>query len=168
MQALSPRLTAYLQSWFDTSTKDKRSKGITVTLTYEQFVGLFHTRQIKTLEAAIADNRLRYLQDRDNPFAFVLTWRGYEHCQTDVFSADTACICSRQKSKMINSIQVGTRLSARTRAKIGAAKRGKPLDQEHKDALSASLTGKPKTPWTEERKAARKAQLAAKKAGGAA
>lgn len=67
----------------------------------------------------------------------------------------------------------GEPLSQKTKDKISEANKGKIKSQEHREKISAAKKGKklsntanmkgPKAPWTEERKAARRAQIAAKK-----
>ncbi len=163
MSDLSPRLTAYLESWYATSTARKTDAGVQVELTFSQFVSLFTAKQITTLEKAIEAKRLRYFMDAKNPYAFVLTWRSYAARQTDVFSVTTAQVCSRLKSKADSRVKKGETLSSRTRARISEGKRGKPIDKQHKANISNALKDRPKQPWTEERRAARRAQIAQKK-----
>ena len=167
MTNLSERLMAYLTSWHAGTVRKKREAGYLVTLTFPQFVALFKDRQLASLQRAIDANRLRYLQDKKNPLAYVATWRSYDACSTGVYSADTACICSRQKSKAINKVQKGSKLRSTHCKAISDGLTGKPRSDEAREAISAGKKGVPIRGWTEERKAERRALLAAKKAGAA-
>lgn len=160
---LSPRLEAYLRSWFITSTDNKRAKGATVNLTWDQFLALFTTKQLRKLEADIDAKCIRYRQAADEPKALVLTWRSYAAVSSGVFNADTAIICTRQQSAMINRVLPGSKLRPAHAANIGARLKGKPKSDEHKQAISASCKGQPKAPWSRERKLARQALLAFKR-----
>ncbi len=162
---ISDRLTAYLTSWYATSTQNKREAGATVQLTFPEFLNLFAERQLQTLEQAIVKNRLRYLQDVKNEYAFVLSWRSYRLREAGLFNRDTAIVCSRMKSRQINRPAKGESLSPRHRASISRGLTGVEKKPGHRENLSASLSGKPKAGWSDERKAARRALLAAKKAG---
>lgn len=140
---LSPRLKAYLQSWFNTATGRKRAQGLIVELTFEQFVQLFKPRQIKTLEDAIAANRLRYLQQAANPFAFVLTWTSKEARAAGVFNASTAMVCSRQRSQQIHHLRAGDSHRPDTLVKMRKPKSAshkanmkKPKSEEHKARMA--------------------------------
>jgi hypothetical protein len=165
---LSERLSAYLESWHAGTVRKKREAGYEVTLTFQQFVALFEEHQLASLQRAIDADRLRYLQDEHNPFAYVATWRSYDACSTGIYSAETACICSRQKSKAINKVQKGSKLRQTHREAISRGLTGKARSEEAKEAISAGKKGVPIAPWSEERKAARsaarKAQEAAKRA----
>lgn len=167
MNTPSPRLTAYLQSWFTTSTQEKRKSGVSVTLTFPEFLALFNARQLNSLQKSIDANRLRYTQSEDNELALVLTWRSYSARTSNVFSKDTATVCSRRKSKQISLPKKGETLRLSHCAAISASLTGRTLSDETKDKISASSKGQPKAAWSPARKAARseqrKAQEAAKR-----
>ena len=138
--------------------------GVTVELTFQQFVGLFEQRQLYSLQKAIERNRLRYQQREKNEFAYVATWKSYNARSTNVWSVDTACICSRQKSATINLPQAGDTLRPEHCDAISRSLTGKPKSETRCQNISASKKGVPIRGWTEERKAARRAQLAARRA----
>lgn len=163
MDNLSPDLLAYLQKWHNTTVTRKAEAGHQVDLPFPDFVSLFKPKQIKSLQNAIAEDRLHYFQREDNEFALVASWRSYAAVSSGIYNKDTAIICSRMKSAQINLPAPGDKLRPSHRAKIGDAKRGVPQSPEHREALSVALTGQPKKPWTEQRKADRRADIAARK-----
>ncbi|WP_088184041.1 hypothetical protein [Sphingobium sp. Z007] len=165
---ISPKLLAYLKSWHSTSTGKQAAAGHTVNLPFQDFLDLFEPRQLKTLQDAIDANRIRYLQNEDNKFAFVLTWKSYAARSTGQFNKDTATICSRQKSATINLPQSGDTLRDDHKAAISAKLSGVAKSDEHRANMSAAAKGSSKVAWTSERKEARKQQIAAKKAAEAA
>lgn len=161
---LSPRLLAYLQSWHETSTRKKIEAGYEVDLPFSDFLNLFTKRQLDSLQKAIDADRIRYQQDVENKFAFVLTWKSYAACSTGRFDKETATVCSRAKSAQINLPKQGDKLRPKHRAKIAAGLMGKEKTQEHRDNIGDGGRGVPKQAWTEERKDARRQLLAKKKA----
>jgi len=164
---ISPRLMAYLKSWFGTSTEKQRNAGVEVTLSFAEFISLFEPRQIKSLEKAIQRNSIRDQQNENNKYAYVLTWKSYAACSTRVLSLETAIVCSRMKSAKLNLPKKGDKLRQSHRASLSKAKTGKRQTDDHRKAISDGSKGVRKAPWTEERKAARRAlrqaQEAAKK-----
>jgi len=164
MENISPRLMAYLKSWYATTTRNKAEAGATIELTFEQFVGLMEKRQLASLQKAIDNNSIRYQQDENNPYAYVATWQSYAACSTGIYSKDTACICSRMKSQKINLAGPGDTLRPSHVANISKSLTGKPKSEEHCENISAGKKGRPIASWTDERKAERRAQIAAKKA----
>lgn len=154
MQDISPRLMAYLKSWFGTSTSAKSEQGIKVTLTFEQFLELFSKRQLAGLQKAIDRNRLRDQQKSESQYALVLTWQSYNACSTRVFSADTALVCSRMKSKQLASAQKGDKLRLEHCEKISETLSGMQKTPEHRAAISKATKGTTKAPWSPQRKAA--------------
>ncbi len=161
---LSDRLTAYLQSWHKTSTKKQVDAGHVVKLPFDDFMSLFNKDQLKTLQDAIDANRLRYLQDAKNEFAFVLTWASYAARSSGQFNKDTAMICSRLKSRTVNFVEKGSNLRPSHAEKISKSLTGKPKDEDHKKNIGNANRGKPKAAWDDERKAARRKLIADKKA----
>jgi len=166
MHELSSKLQNYLMKYFASRVRKLREDGVEVTLTWREFMGMITKKQVATLEAAIAENRLKGLQDDQNPYALMLTWAGYEFHSVEhrVFSKDTAVFCSRQRSKIINRPKRGQKLGARHRASISDGLSGKPKSEDHRQNISDAKKGVKIAGWSEERKAARKAQIAAKKA----
>ncbi len=161
---ISERLTSYLKSWYATSIHNKREAGVEVTLTYSEFLNLFEVRQLASLEKAIEENRIRYQQDENNKFAYVLTWQSYAACSTNVFSRDTALICSRMKSATINLPQKGDKLRDSHCQNLSRSLTGKRKSEEHRKNISEGKKGRKIRGWTEERKAIRSAQRQAQEA----
>lgn len=164
MDHLSPALRAYLQSWYDTTAENKRADGVVVELTFPQFVGLFAKKQLASLQRSIDANRLRYLQGEKNAYAYVATWKSYAACSTNVWSVETATICSRSKSARINLPQAGDKLRPRHRQNISKSLTGLEKSDDHRTAISEATKGKPKAGWSDERRAARSAQRQAQEA----
>jgi len=165
---ISPNLLAYLKSWHQTSTGNKTAAGHTVDLPFQDFLDLFEPKQLKTLQDAIDANRIRYLQDKGNKYAFVLTWKSYAARSTGQFNKDTATICSRLKSKAINLPKAGDTLREDHKAAISAKLTGMAKSDEHRANMSEAAKGSKKAAWTPERKEARRQQIAEKKAAAAA
>ena len=163
MDHLSKRLSGYLKSWHRTSTNKKREQGLDVNLTFGEFVALFTPNQILRLEWEIAKNSLRVLQNATSEEALVLTWRNYSALKSKRFDRETAYICPRSLSENICQMKAGDIHTDEARQKMSAASKGKPKSEAHKAATSAACKGVKKQPWSEERKAARRAQIAAKK-----
>lgn len=164
MPELSSELDTYLRKWHHTSTTRKANSGVTVNLPFEDFLGLFTKRQLASLQRAIDTGRLLGQQNRDNEFAFVLTWRSYSACSSRIFDRDTACIASRNKSKIINKPQAGDTLREGHRDSISKSLTGVAKAPDHCKAISEAKKGVSIKGWSEERKADRRRQIAEKKA----
>ncbi|OAN51861.1 hypothetical protein [Sphingobium sp. TCM1] len=168
MENISPKLLAYLKSWYETTTKSKTAAGVVVNLTFDQFVSLLEKRQIVSLQKAIDANSIRYLQDENNPYAYVATWKSYAACSSGVYDINTACICSRMKSGQINLPAAGDKLRPSHCANISKSLKGVEKTEEHCQAISQAKKGKSISGWSDERRAARsalrQAQEAAKRA----
>lgn len=164
MKHLSKRLTGYLRSWYKTSTGRKAEQGTKVSLTFEQFASLFTPGQLMVLEYEIHNGTLRQLQNAKSKTALVLTWRSYKALKSNHFNVETAYVCSREASERVCHMVAGDSHTDEAKAKISEASKGKAKSEEHKEAISAACKGVSKAPWSEERKAARRAQIAARKA----
>lgn len=161
---LSSRLLAYLQSWHTTSTQKQAEAGHVVDLPFQDFLNLFEQRQLKTLEDAIEANRIRYLMDAKNKYAFVLTWKSYAARSSGVFNSETATICSRMKSQILSKPKAGDTLRDGHKAAIATTLTGVAKSDEHRANMSIAAKGNSKAAWTPERKEARRQQIADKKA----
>jgi len=165
---ISSALMSYLKSWYTTSSNKQTKAGVSVTLTFEEFLALFEKRQLASLQTAIDTNRIRYQQDDKNQFAYVLTWRSYAARSTNVLSKDTAIVCSRMKSASLALPQKGDKLRPGHCMKVSKGLIGKAKSEEHAKHISEGKKGQKIAGWSEERKAARSAlrkqQEAAKQA----
>ena len=153
MNQLSPNLTGYLRSWYDTTAENKRTEKVVVELTFDQFVSLFDKRQLRSLQKSIDCNRLRYMQSVDNAFAYVATWKSYAARSSNVWSVETALVCSRSKSATVNLPGPGDKLRPDHCANISKSLSGRRLSDDHKANISESSQGSTKAPWSEERRA---------------
>lgn len=160
---LSDALRTYLEKWHATTVRKKTEAGHEVRLSFDEFVALFKPSHLASLDRAMAANRLNYFQNEKNQFALVASWRSYAACSSGVYDSSTAIICSRNLSKQLSLPKPGDKLRLSHRANVSKAKMGVPQTQEHREAISAALKNQPKQPWTDERKAARRAQIAQKK-----
>ena len=166
MIQLTPRLVRYLQSWHKTSTTRQKAKGNAVELSYTQFLSLFTDGQLLALEWAAYKGSLGVLQNEESKDALVLTWRSYDAVCSKLFNVNTAFICTREMSAQVCRMKAGDNHTPTAKKKIGAAQKGKPKSAAHKAKISQSTKGKPKAGWSPERRAARSALIAAKKAKG--
>lgn len=161
---ISPALMNYLKSWHQTSTAKQTKNGATVNLPFQDFLDLFDPKQITTLQNAMDAQRIRYFMNEKNDFAFVLTWVSYAARSSNVFDKTTATICSRLKSRQLATPQKGDTLRDDHKDAISKTLTGKAKTIEHAGNISVGKKGVPISGWTEERKEARKKQLADKKA----
>jgi hypothetical protein len=164
MTDISPALRAYLNSWYDTTAENKRKQDVVVELTFDQFVGLFEKRQLASLQKSIDTNRLRYMQDDKNAFAYVATWKSYSARSTNVWSVETALICSRSKSSTVNLPQPGDKLRPLHRERISNSLTGRTLSDDHRSNISQGCKGVSKTPWPEDRRARASVKASAREA----
>lgn len=164
MVTISGRLSSYLQSWHKTSTARQKQKGRLVELTYPDFLALFTPGQLMGLEWAIQNDTLRQLQNENSSDALVLTWRSYEAVTNGQLNSQTAMICSRKASEKTCRMAAGDTHTAQTKARISKTKKGKRNSPKHNANISKATKGVAKAAWTPERKAARRALIAAKKA----
>lgn len=164
--SISPRLHAYLTSWFHTSTGNKADAGVVVELTFDQFLSLFEKRQLASLETAIMRNRLRDQQGSENPLAYVLTWRSYVARSSNVYSVETAMVCSRRKSAKLGLPAKGDMLRPSHCENISTSLTGVAKTDEHCANISAGKRGQKIAGWSDERKAERRQQIADRKAAG--
>jgi hypothetical protein len=160
---LSEELAAYLTKWHATTVKKKLHAGCEVNLSLDEFVSLLEKRQLNSLQKAMDEERLEGQQNSRSPFAYVATWKSYAARSTNIYNAQTAVICSRMKSERINRPMPGDVLRPAHREKISHGLTGRELTPEHRQNISHGCKGVPKAAWTEQRKADRRAQLAAKK-----
>lgn len=163
-QTITPELLAYLTAWHATTVRKKLEAGNEVDLPFDDFLGLFEKRQLKSLQRAIDDDRLQGLQNRNNEFAYVATWRSYAACSSGRYDKTTAIVCSRLKSKAINQAKPGDTLRPSHRENIRKSLTGVSKSDEHKASISAALKGANKSAWSPERKAERRALNEAKRA----
>ena len=158
-------LLGYLKSWYATSTQKQRDAGHYVDLTFCEFLNLFEAKQLRKLRIALMDGRIKHVQSAENEQALVLTWRSYAVRSSGEFTSETAYVCTRVRSLEVNRSQAGDTLRTEHKSAIKDSLTGLPKSDAHRAALSAATKGTTKQPWTEERKAARRAQLAARRAG---
>jgi hypothetical protein len=169
-------LTEYFEKWFNTAVKRKAAQGVSIEITFVEFMNQIVTpRQYESLQKTKDEGWLNTRQRHDNPLAYVITWKSYSARSSNVFSVETACFCTRTESKSRAKPKKGEKLSDTHKQNISKGLKDKPKSEEHKQSISDSLKGrefsqehksnlkKPKAPWSEERKAARSALLAAKK-----
>lgn len=179
-------LLEYMTKWFNTSMSRMAARGVTVDLTFRQFIDdVVTARQYASLQKTKEAGWLNSRQHRDNPMAYVITWKSYSARTSNVLNVDTVCFCTRAESRQRSKPVKGEALRDAHKSRIAAKMTGKEKAEEHREKIGEALTGRtlsaehkanlkrPKQPWSEERKAAaRKAAMdraAAKRAmkGGA-
>ena len=173
-------LTDYLEKWFATATARMTAKGVSVEISFVDFVNKVITpRQIASLQKTMDEGWLNARQARTSDLAYVITWKSYAARSTNVYSLDTAAFCTRSESKARAKASKGEKLRPSHCEKISAGLRDKPKAEGHCQNISEALAGrtlseehranlkKPKKPWTEERRRqfseAAKARAAEKK-----
>lgn len=173
-------LTDYLAKWFTTATTRMAKKGISVEISFVDFVSKVITpRQIASLQKTMDEGWLNSRQASSSDLAYVISWKSYAARSTNVYNLETAAFCTRSESKARAKASKGEKLRPSHCDKISAGLRNKPKSEEHRDSISEALTGrtlseehraslkKPKKPWTEERRRqsseAAKARAAEKK-----
>lgn len=174
-------LQEYFVKWFTSAVTRMASKGVTIDITFLDFMTKVVTpRQYASLQKTMDAGWLNSRQATSNDRAYVITWKSYGARSTNVFNLETAYFCTRAESEKRSKPAKGEALRPSHRANISKKLRGVPKTEEHAGAISEALTGrtlslehkqnlkKPKAPWTEERKAQRRAQIAARKSAGAA
>lgn len=177
----SMSLQEYFVKWFTSAVTRMASKGVTIDITFLDFMTKVVTpRQYASLQKTMDAGWLNSRQATSNDRAYVITWKSYAARTSNVFNLETACFCTRAESEKRSKPAKGEALRPSHRANISKKLRGVPKTEEHAGAISEALTGrtlslehkqnlkKPKAPWTEERKAQRRAQIAARKPAGAA
>lgn len=161
---MDPILLSYLHTWYSNSIAEKQRNHIAVDFTFDEFLALWQPNQINVLLREHRKGNLYFYQRHANPTAYVFTWKSYRDCSFGAFNKHTACITTRQMSLLNNLPKPGDKLRPSHCAALSKSRKGKPKSEEAKKATSESLKGKPKAAWTEERKAARRAQIAARRA----
>lgn len=165
---ISEQLDTYLRGWFAKSRDYQLKEGRLFELTYEDFIELWGTRRLLTMEQHLSNGSVYNRMNAANLFGYVLTWKSYSAAQTGVMTKENAQVCIRSKSIADNKMKKGDKHKPSARAKISAAKQGKTHSASHKQNISASLTGVKKGPMSAEHKAnlsaAMKASRAARKA----
>lgn len=173
-------LTDYLAKWFATATTRMTKEGVSVEITFVDFVNKVITpRQIASLQKTKDEGWLNVRQARTSDLAYVISWKSYAARSTNVYNLDTAAFCTRAESKARAKASKGERLRPSHCEKISAGLRDKPKAEGHCQNIREALTGrtlseehranlkKPKQPWTEERRRqsseAAKARAAEKK-----
>ena len=161
---MTPELTAYMQSWFDKVAQKQTKRGITFALTFDEFLELWGTRRLATMQKHMEDGSIYARMSGNNPFAFVVTWKSYAAKQAGVMNSETAQVCTRSKSKADNGMRKGDKHSQAVKDRISASKQGKTHSESHRLALSQALIGKKRGPMTEEHKAKLSAAMKAARA----
>lgn len=179
----SEHVQAYLRSWFNTSIENKRKAGAVIELTYEQFMEHVITpRQVKSLDKAYSEFRLKDQQAISNPYAYVITWVSYSAKTTNIYNVNTAVVTTRVKSSIISKPKKGEKLRPSHVANLSKSMTGKKKSDDHRrnisdsmkgrvvsddtrQSISTTLTGTTNTDLTRQRKSeAAKARWAAKRA----
>lgn len=166
--------------FYSRSAKYQNSKGVTFTLTFDQYLDLFDTRLLNSMGRSFLKGTIEKRQQSD--YAFVLSWTSRQNKLAGVMNSETALICPRKVSihnckylpgeerdakarKKMSDKKKGKARPEAVKQKISETKTGQTYDEAHCAAISAGLKGKAKSPESNERRReAAKAYWAAKKA----
>ena len=133
-------LHVWLERQFARARSYQTGRGTQFDLTFDDYVDLWRLSRLEKvlllMKAGHLKNRMRH-PDR----GWVLSWSNKDARKTGVMNRHTACIIQRLTSKLRFYLQKGERHTDAARARIGAAKRGKPLSVTHKEAIRAARTG---------------------------
>lgn len=133
-------LHLWLERQFARARSYQTGRGTQFDLTFDDYVDLWRLRRLQKvvllMKAGRLKNRMRH-PDR----GWVLSWSNKNARKSGVMNRHTACIIQRLTSKLRFYLQKGERHTDAARARIGAAKRGKPLSVAHKQAIRAARTG---------------------------
>lgn len=133
-------LHAWLECQFARARSYQVDRGTQFDLTFDDYVDLWRLSRLKKVVQLMKAGRLRSRM-RHPDRGWVLSWSNKAARKTGVMNKHTACIIQRLTSKLRFYLQKGERHTDAARAKIGAAKRGKPLTAAHKEAIRAARTG---------------------------
>lgn len=133
-------LHAWLERQFARARSYQIGRGTQFDLTFDEYVDLWRLNRLKKVVQLMKAGRLRSRM-RHPDRGWVLSWSNKAARKTGVMNKHTACIIQRLTSKLRFYLQKGERHTEAARAKIGAAKRGKPLTAAHKEAIRAARTG---------------------------
>lgn len=161
---ITPELEEYLHKWYKTSTEAKRANGVTIDLSFGDFLSLLTEKRAASLQKAIEGNYLHRQMARDNPYAYVLTWQSYAARSSSVFNLNTATICTRMKSQMLAIPQKGDKLRDSHKANLSKRLTGRQLSTSHKRNISEARKAQPGRQWTPEQKAATSERAKAREA----
>lgn len=165
---ISQKLDDYLRSWFATSMAYQISKGRRFELTYAEFLELWGARRLRTMQKHMDNGSVYNRMNASNGYGYVVTWKSYAAKQSGVMNAETAQVCTRDKSRRDNAMKKGDTHTPAARKAISDSKLGKSHSADHRAAISASLKGIKRGPMSQadkdRRSASMKATLAAKKA----
>jgi hypothetical protein len=135
-----PVLRTWLEQQFARAERYQASRGIRFELTFEDYADLWGPARLKKALQLMKGGRLRSRM-RHPDRGWVLSWSNKDARKTGVMNRHTARILQRLTSKLRFYLQKGERHTDAARARIGAAKRGKPLSVAHKEAIRAARTG---------------------------
>jgi hypothetical protein len=135
-----PDMRTWLEQQFARAERYQTSRGIHFELTFEEYADLWGPKRLNDAVQLMKAGRL-LARMRHPDRGWVLSWSNKNARKTGVMNKHTARILQRLTSKLRFYLQKGERHTDAARAKIGAAKRGKPLSVAHKEAIRAARTG---------------------------
>ena len=133
-------LKVWLERQFARARSYQTGRGTQFDLTFDDYVDLWRLNRLKKVLQLMKASHLRSRM-RHPDRGWVLSWRNKDARKRGVMNKHTACIIQRLTSKLRFFLQKDERHTDAARAKIGAAKRGKPLSEAHKQAIRNARTG---------------------------
>lgn len=154
---------AFVARWHESVAAYQTKQGRTFDLTLAQFESVIAPHQRRTIEKHIKAGSLDgFMKHRQ--WGYVFSWASKEACLTGVMNTSTAKVMTRMASERMNALKKGDKHSDRTKARIGAAKRGRPQSEAHVALRAEAQRGVKRGPISEETKAKIKAAAFAREA----
>ena len=141
----------FLADWYASSRAYQVEKlGHTFDLTLPQFHGLISANQRATIRRHLREGTIDGFMASN--FGYVLSWTSKAAGLGGVMNKTTAKVQPRDHSKKMFRIQKGEKQTARAKAKIGDAKRGKRQSEEHVQARAEAQRGVTRGPMSQAHK----------------
>ncbi|WCS25643.1 hypothetical protein LOK46_02010 [Methylobacterium sp. NMS14P] len=154
---------AATQEWLEKHYRGRMAyqtgRGKIFALSFSDYVDLWGLRKLKQVAKLIEDGKLtKRMRHPDR--GWVLSWTSKEAREAGEMNITTARILQRNSSKHRFYLKAGDTHTDAAKRKIGDAKRGKSLSEDHKQAIREARIG---VPQSAEHKAKRIAAIRATK-----
>lgn len=151
-------ILAYLQSWFEKVHAKKANKGVTLNLSFQEWLDLWGKRRISSLtkwkdEGSLMARMRRSTPDDLNDNGYVFSPISFAASQSDVQDKANMQICTRGKAKLDCRMKKGDKHTPQSIARISKSKSGKKNSDDHNRKIAATMTGMKRRPMTDAEKA---------------
>ncbi len=135
---------AAIQEWLEKHYRGRMAyqigRGKIFALSFSDYVDLWGLRKLKQVAKLIEEGKLtKRMRHPDR--GWVLSWTSKEARETGVMNITTARILQRNSSKHRFYLKAGDTHTDTAKRKIGDAKRGKSLSEDHKQAIREARIG---------------------------